>query len=84
MIVQAVGRELKDRGAATASQLAAELGAQRSFVESALSFWVHRGNVTVCRRPAASCGTACRACPIGASGPPRRRAPEVYEWVNGH
>jgi hypothetical protein len=84
MIVQAVGRELRERGAATASQLVAELGARRSYVESALSFWIHRGNVTVCRQPAASCGTACRACPIGVSGPPRTTAPEVYEWVSRH
>lgn len=84
MIVQQVGHELKERGAATASQLAAELGAERTFIESALSFWVHRGTVSVCRRETASCGTKCRSCPIGASGPPRQRSPEVYEWVGDH
>jgi hypothetical protein len=83
MIVRDVGRELAQRKAATLSQLTAELGAERALVESALTFWVHRGSVRVCGATATVCGTGCRRCPIGASGPPATAPTEaaVYEWV---
>lgn len=81
MIVRDVRSALRSRGAATVSQLVADLGADRPLVESALAFWTHRGNVAVCESTLRACGTSCRRCPIGAGGPPAGPPPVVYEWV---
>jgi hypothetical protein len=81
VIVRDVGTELRQRGAATAGQLAAEIGVSRDMVDSALAFWTHRGDVRACEVPTSRCGTACRRCPIGQAGPPSRSMPVVYEWV---
>lgn len=66
MILRQVGDVLKDLEAATVGQLAAELSVSRAEVESALDFWIHRGDVRRCESVAGpACGTTCTRCPIG-------------------
>lgn len=93
MILRDVRHTLKDLEAASASRLAAELHMRRSEVETALEFWIQRGNVRVCRHTASpACGTTCTRCPIGKV--PRKSQGDpgltprasvtptvVYEWV---
>lgn len=76
-----VAEALRRLGAATLSQLAAEVGGTATEVERLLSFWERRGDVHTCRDPqTAGCGTSCRACPLGRT-PRARPAAVVYEWV---
>ena len=79
MILRRVRDLLREMGAATESQLNAELAGtdrsqsagprsgRRDAVAAALDYLVRRGDVGICDAPAArGCGTACRRCPIGA------------------
>ena len=80
---------LRGLGAASLTQLAAELGSSPREVALLLEFWQRRGDVRTCTAIAGpACGTTCRACPVGAA--PRgascgatatAQAPVVYEWV---
>jgi hypothetical protein len=73
MILTRVKHGLKSLKAATASQLAADLSLSRADVETALEFWVRRGDVQICAGiTGPACGTACTKCPIGRM--PTRRA----------
>lgn len=82
-----VAEALRRLGAATLSQLAAEVGGTATGVEHLLAFWQRRGNVRTCADPTqAGCGTTCRACPLGrtprsAARAHRGGAPTVYEWM---
>jgi hypothetical protein len=63
---------LKSLKAATASQLAADLSLGRTEVETALEFWVRRGDVQTCAGiTGPACGTSCTKCPIGQLPRPR-------------
>ncbi|MFP4068035.1 MAG: FeoC-like transcriptional regulator [Spirochaetaceae bacterium] len=89
MILRDVRRTLKSLEVATTGQLAAELSAKRSEVESALQFWIRRGDVTLCAEEAGPvCGSTCRRCPLGNArgganlGVVRSTGRQtVYEWV---
>jgi len=92
MILTRVKHGLKTLKAATASQLAADLSLGRTEVETALEFWVRRGDVQVCAGiTGPACGTSCTKCPIGqlpktrgkTRARPRAGTPIVYEWVSG-
>ncbi|MFP4510963.1 MAG: FeoC-like transcriptional regulator [Spirochaetaceae bacterium] len=94
MILRDVRRTMKQLGVASATQLAAELRTGRTEVDSALEFWVQRGDIRVCGNSGSGlCGTACKRCPIGTlrRRPPtgrklpiggRSTTPVVYEWVS--
>lgn len=72
MILTRVKHGLKSLKAATASQLAADLALRRADVETALEFWVRRGDVQICAGVTGpACGTSCTKCPIGQL--PRKR-----------
>ncbi len=88
MILRDVRQTMKALGVASATQLAAELHLRRAEVDSALEFWVQRGDIRICTDAlGGACGTACKRCPIGGfkrnheigTGPRSR----VYEWVSG-
>lgn len=88
MTLRKVGTTLQTLRAASLGQLAAELSAPRSDVESALSFWIRRGDVRLCEAGAEpACGTTCTKCPLGRSPKMMETAgrgatgPHVYEWV---
>ncbi|MFP4114896.1 MAG: FeoC-like transcriptional regulator [Spirochaetota bacterium] len=93
MKLRTVAATLEELGAATVSQLAAELNVTRHELEPALAFWEHRGDIRRCRRMgAAACGTSCTKCPIGQgqTNVPRAARPRaavdtvvVYEWIGG-
>jgi hypothetical protein len=85
MIVAAVKRELQERGRATVSQLAAELGEPRDLVASAVGMLVQRGRAH--REPGATgshCGVSgCSRCPLSdacAVDLETRGAIDVYVW----
>lgn len=92
-MVRDVKRVLQ-RGPCTLSQLAAELGASREIVRSALQFWLARGDIEVeaGRREsigsaAAQCGsepkrsTAAHCGPCASNLPERPGiGPAVYNW----
>lgn len=85
MIVSAVKRELEARGRATVSQLAAELGASRELVASAVGMLVQRGRVHREEGDMSShCGVSgCSRCPLSDActvDATTRAAIDVYVW----
>lgn len=78
MILRDVRQTMKALGVASATQLAAELHLRRAEVDSALEFWVQRGDIRICTDAHAGvCGTACKRCPIGDL----KRKPQVADTL---
>ncbi len=80
MIIRSTGEALARLKVASASELAAEVGADRGMVDAALEYWIHRGNAVECSVSDSGCGTTCRRCPL-AEAPALRSLTTVYEWV---
>jgi hypothetical protein len=86
VILTDVRRALRERGAATVAELAAELGAERAMVEEALRYWCGRGAAgpvepAVTEGSASGCALGCPLCPHGAAA----AAPGAvaYRWRAG-
>jgi hypothetical protein len=80
VILRQVAGVLARLKVASASELAAEAGADREMVDAAIDYWIHRGNVIECSVAESGCGTTCRRCPL-ADAPALRSVSTVYEWV---
>jgi hypothetical protein len=85
VIVAAVKRQLEERGRATVSQLAAELGESRDLVASAVEMLLQRGRVYRESGDMSShCGVSgCSRCPLAdacAVDAGTRAAIDVYVW----
>lgn len=67
MILREVKRSLQAQQRMTLSQIAAEVGSDRTAVASALEYFVARGDVyrEIDGSDGATCGVPCRNCPLG-------------------
>lgn len=83
MILARTRSALRRRGAATLSQLSADLAVSRSQADAALCYWMHRGAVQS-ELYSACASTACGGCAIAArcaAPAPAAEAVRIYRWV---
>lgn len=79
MILVQTRESIRSLGTGTVSQIAADSGNDIESVETALSFWIRRGDV-VGRETRVQCDNCCRC---GTVTPSSRddQVQTVYEWV---